>query len=346
MRIGLDTFTLRDLKLDTFQTLDWLSEHGLEGAQFGGVRGLSPDLDTGHLKEIAASAAEKNLYCHSSVSNCNPHRAKLSPDEHYKQLTEEIVAVAECGWHELHTVLGGGEERYLESVPWTQQLDDSAKFLRRMAPVLREHNCRIDIETHGDVTTFELIRIIEDVGPDVVGICLDTANLLCHAEHPTDAARRAAPYVHLTHIKDGMITFTNRGYRRQTLPPGRGILAWQHILPILAEYSPNLPLSIEDHKWLFEFHAFEPQWLRLHPDLTREELASVMSICHQCEEKIGAGELPEPLVYEKIPYVDELEDRVHAGRDYLQKMVRKLGLIDCHGCDATRKTLTMWPEKS
>jgi hypothetical protein len=42
MKVGVDTFTLRDLKLDPFQQLDYIQKLGLDGAQFGGVWGLSP----------------------------------------------------------------------------------------------------------------------------------------------------------------------------------------------------------------------------------------------------------------------------------------------------------------
>ena len=257
-----------------------------------------------------------------------PHKVKRPLDEYREEVEKQIELAAECGWHELHTAFGGGEERYVDAVSWVDQLADAALFIRSLAPVLRAHESRINVETHGDVTTFELIRLIEDVGPDIAGICLDTANLLCQCENPTRASRRAAPYVHMTHIKDAMITFTHSGYRRQSLPPGRGILDWRNILPALAEYEPNLRLSIEDHKWLFDFHVFDPHWLRLHPDLTVEEFASIMQIAWDCQQKMAAGELPDPETYNAIPYFDQLEERLAFGRDYLNDMLDRLDLHD------------------
>jgi sugar phosphate isomerase/epimerase len=73
-----------------------------------------------------------------------------------------------------------GDERYTASDALDPALADSAAFLRKLSPVLRQQGCRIDLETHGDCTTFELVRLIEEVGPDCVGICLDTANVMCH----------------------------------------------------------------------------------------------------------------------------------------------------------------------
>lgn len=329
MRVGCDTFTLRDLKLGPYEQLRYLHDLGLEGAQFGGLRGLSKTLDIGELTALRDAADELGMYTQVSVSvTCNRHLLNLDEAEHRRLLAEEIAAGAQAGWHELHAHLGGGDERYHHPVPWTKHLADAAAFLRTLGPVLREHGSRLNVETHGDCTTFELVRLIEAVGPDVVGICFDTANVLCHCEDPTEATKRAAPYVHLTHLKDGALFFTDRGYGRQTLPPGRGLLDWEAILPILAEYEPDLPLSIEDHKWLFYFHCFDPQWLRLHPDLTREELAQVMQFAWRCHEQMAAGELPEPEEYEQIPHVDEVTERLKAGGDYLKALVQRLGLAD------------------
>lgn len=341
MRIGVDTFTLRDLKLNPFQQLEAIKKWGLEGAQFGGLRGFSKTLEPAALKEVRDRADELGLYSHVSVSlPCNPHLTGISREEHTRLLSEEIAAAAACGWHELHGSLGGGDERYLHPVPWTQHLADSATFLRGLGPVLRQHGSRIDLETHGDSTTFELVRLVEAVGPDIAGICLDTANVMCHCEDPVLAARRAAPYTHLTHTKDAVAFFTDRGYRRQTLPPGRGALDWETILPILAEYSPDLPLSIEDHKWLFDFHCFDRRWLALHPDLTLDEYALFMRLVWRCQQRFSAGELKDADEDEKTPHVEQVEARLGYGLGYLRQVIARLGLQD-RGVPARPFSLSM-----
>jgi len=328
MRVGLDTYTIGCLKLNAFQMLDFVVEHDLEGVQFGGVRGLSKALYPGELKEIRAHADKLGLYSHVSVSTCNPHLLSSGVDEHLERLEQEVEAAAACGWHELHSSLGGGDERYVHPVRWTQHLADATELIRKLGPVLRHHGSRINLETHGDTSTFELVRLVEDAGPDIAGICLDTANVLCQAEDPVWAARRAAPYTHLTHTKDAIAYFTDAGYRRQTLPAGRGALDWSAILPALAVHSPHLPLSIEDHKMLFDFPVFDRHWLSLHPDLTREELARVIQLVWRCQQRIASGELLDPEAYEEIPFVDELEIRLSTGRDFLKGQVRILGLAE------------------
>jgi len=69
------------------------------------------------------------------------------------------------------------------------------------------------VETHEEITSFEVARLAEAVGPDVVGVTFDTANVLARAENPMAAARRLAPYTHLSHAKDGIL-YCNRSVGR------------------------------------------------------------------------------------------------------------------------------------
>ena len=319
MRVGIDTFTIRELGLDPIQQLDFIHEHGFEGAQFGAL-----GTDPGRLGEIRAHADSLGLYSHLSVTSPNPHFGGPEREERHRAIQEQIEAAAACGWHELHSVLGGDETRYNGPAPWSQQLADSAEMIRELGPVLRAHGSRIDLETHGEATTFELVRLVEQVGPDIAGICLDTANVLCFAEDPIAAARRAAPYTHLTHTKDAIVYFCERGVMRQTRPPGQGVVDWEQILPILADHEPDLPLSIEDHKWLFGAWIFEPPWLAEQADLSREELAAFVRLAWNCQSKLESGELPPPDEYEAIPYVEQMEERLTAARDFLNGLLARL----------------------
>jgi len=323
MRVGLDTFTIRELKLSPLAQLEFIRARGLEGAQFGGLRSLSASLDPGEIGAVREAADAMGLYSHVSVFSPNPHNSEDEEKQLRARLTREIETAAAFGWHELHCALGNEKTRYAHEVPWKQHLADSTAFVKSLAPVLRANASRLNLETHGDTTTFELVRLVEEAGADVAGICLDTANVLCFAEDPVAAARRAAPYTHLTHTKDAILYFCESGLRRQGRPPGEGVLDWEKILAVLGEFEPDLPLSIEDHKWLFDAEIFEPRWHAEQADLTRPELASTVKLAWQVESGIRSGEIPQPGEYEAVPYSEQMEARLASGRDHLKELTAR-----------------------
>ena len=326
LKVGLDTFTIRELELSSFGQLDYARSHGFEGVQFDDIYQLSPTLDAGQLREVHCYADELSLYSHVSITYCNPHVHKESTDIVRERLCDEINAAAEAGWHELRSTLGGVDERYNHPVHWFKQLEDSEKFLLALRPVLKDYGSRINLETHGDSTTYELIRLIERIGPDVLGINLDTANVLVHAEDPVAAARRVAPYTHLTHAKDGILFFSENGLMRQGRPPGQGVVDWERVIPSLAHFSPNLPLSLEDHKWLFEIRIADERWGDLHPGASAYEIGTLVKLAWGIQQRIDSGDLPPVAQYEAVPYLEQMEDRIACGRDYLLAVLGKLGL--------------------
>ena len=328
MRVGLDGFALHPLKLDAFGQFDYCVENGFAGVLLSGMRNLSADLSGDELRPIRDRADELGLFSHPSVYPVNPVQVCRPVEDVAADLAAQIEAAAACGWHELHSSLGADKERYELDTPWSEQLVAASRVLTQVAPVLREHGSRINLENHGDSTSFELARLAEGVGPDVVGICLDTANLLVFAENPVDAAERAAPYVHMTHAKDALVFFCDTGLKRQGRAVGQGCLDWRTILPILGRHAPDLHLSIEDHKWIFYAHIFQEEWLAQQGDLSRDELARTVGLAWEAQKGLQAGSLPDPDTYEQVEYADEMQDRLIYGRDYLNGLLQELELTD------------------
>lgn len=326
MRVGIDVFTIRELNLDPFQQIDFVEKRGFEGVQYGGIRSLSDTLDLGKLREIQAYAKEKHVYAHVSVSPVNPVFSDRSFEEQKKNLEEEITAAAQAGWHELHSIMCRGlEDRYAPQIPWRRQVDLTIKMINQLRPTLEKNGSRINIEDHSD-TTFDCLRVIEATGSHLTGVCLDTANTLCNAEDPVMAAKRVAPYTHLTHTKDGLVCFCETGILRQGKAPGQGSVDFEKVLAILGEYTPDLPLSIEDHKWLFSADIFDPEWMSHNPELTTEELGRFVQLAWKGQQKLISGEIPPVDEYEAIPYLDQMEERLAFGRDYLNGVLERLNL--------------------
>src|SRR5262249_21392817 len=153
---------------------------------------------------------------------------------------------------------------------------------------------------------------------EVLGVTLDTANLLTRAEDPTMGAQRVAPYVHQMHAKDAILFFDERGLVRQPRPCGQGVVDFAAILGLLFRHNPELNLTLEDHKARAPIPIFEPAWLALQPELTPVELASIVELAQRCESRIAGRQIPDPDAYDAVPYEQQRAERLRASSTYLR----------------------------
>ncbi len=120
------------------------------------------------------------------------------------------------------------------------------RVLLILAPIARDLGIHINMETHDEITSFEILRLIEATGTDVMGVVLDTANGLQRGEHPVWAARRLAPFVRQTHIKDAYVAHARKASISRHGRWAKGIVDFRAILPIVVAANPHLNLTIEN----------------------------------------------------------------------------------------------------
>ncbi|SOD72596.1 sugar phosphate isomerase/epimerase [Jatrophihabitans sp. GAS493] len=328
MRIGVDGSKIPEaVKRGPIGSLEHGQELGLSGLFFRTVLDLSPTLDAGELRAIRQRADELGMYMEAGLGKVNPYANPEVPELRaigdgdivlgFRRMMEACAAI-DC--RELWVALASYKwmfrgrlayDRFRTDVDWSDQLAASTKFLKRLAPIARDLGIHLNLETHEEVTSFELVRMVEEVGPDVTGIVFDTSNVLQRIEHPVWAARRVAPYVRQTHLKDGLLSFGDGGLDYQHRPCGDGVIDFGEILPILADVNPTLNLTIENPQAredalrpasVIFIELFDPEFLAGHPDLTVGEYAAFIQLAHDYAERLAAGEIPDRLTYGARPY--------------------------------------------
>ncbi|NQX25886.1 sugar phosphate isomerase/epimerase [Microbacteriaceae bacterium VKM Ac-2854] len=313
MRVGTDTSKFpQSAARGALWTLERISALGLDGAFFRSAFELSPTLDHGELSAVAEAARDLGLYLEVGAAKVNPFATpefpeirRLGDGDYLLGLEKIIRAVTAVGVTELWTATANYQfrirglyacDRFRTDVDWSTQLAATAKVLHRIAPVLRDTGAHLNLETHEEITSFEVVRLVEEAGPDAFGITFDTANVLVRAEDPVAAARRVAPYVRSTHVRDVALAFTQDGIGRFLAPVGDGVLDWSTILAVLEEANPELNLSIEGVAGgtNAEMSLFidDPVWQAGHPDLTIAEFAEVIRLTRDYEARAAAGVLP------------------------------------------------------
>ncbi|MGA4538859.1 sugar phosphate isomerase/epimerase family protein [Uniformispora flossi] len=311
-RIGVDVSKLAEAAdLRPPAVLRRIAELGLDGAFFRSALDLSPTLDSGELRDVVALAAELGLYLEVGTAKVNPfatpeapHIRALGDGDYLRGLARVIRACASADIRELWTATANYQfhipgiyacDRFRTDVAWSDQLAATAGVLRSLAPVLRDAGAHLNLETHEEITTFEVVRLVEDAGPDAFGICLDTANVLVRGEDPVEAARRVAPYVRQTQLRDAALLPTENGIGRFLAPCGEGVVDWAGVLGVLVTHAPLATWSIEGvvgRRGEMTLYVDEPVWHAAHPDLTTAELAELNRLTHAYAQRAARGQAP------------------------------------------------------
>lgn len=316
---------------------------GLDGVFFRSLLEISPTLDVAELADARSCADDLGLYLEAGVGKVNPFANAEMPEirelgggDYRRGMEMMIAAGAAIGMHDLWTGTANYKyglpdyfvfDRFRTDVTWTDQLAATAKFLKTLAPVLREHGSHLNLETHEEITSFELVRIVEEVGDDVVGITFDVGNVMVRAEDPVLVAERVMPYTRMSHVKDAGLYFTEYGLGLQPVPCGEGVVDWHGVLAVFLRERPDIHLSIENPQTRFEMpmHIHDQVWLDAHPDLTVPEFSSIMRLAAEHRARIDSGELPgRSEVFESPCEIPDQLDYITRSADYLRNVLTDL----------------------
>lgn len=358
MRLGIDAKKLPEAeRRGPLGSLDLVRELGLAGIFFPTVLDMSPTLDGGELADIRAKADDLGLYLESGVGKINPYCSAESPE--YRAIgggdiilgfTRMIEAAAAIGCRELWVSPGNfkaeypgrlANDRFRTDVTWDEQLRAIETVLQKLAPVARAHGAHLNMETHDEITSFEILRLIEAVGDDCMGVVFDTANGLQRGEHPVFAAKRLAPFIRQTHIKDAYVARAPGGLDFQTRPCGEGIVDFGSILPILARANRDLNLSLEITQSAADrprranprqcIEIDDPIWRAGHPDVTQEELDAYFAMVEAYEARIRSGEVPDWESFESAhfgyPTYQQQNYRFAEALEFIERSARHIGAL-------------------
>lgn len=353
MRLGVDGRKIPELvKRGAIGSLEHGKQLGMAGLFFRTVLDMSPTLDPGELTAIRQRADELGMYMETGLGKVNPFASAEAPElraigdgdivEGFRRMIAACAAI-ECRELWISTANFKPQyrgrlayDRFRTDVTWQDQLDATERFLHKLAPIAVDHGVHLNLETHEEITSFEVVRLVESVGPHVLGVVYDTANPLQRGEHPLFAARRLARYVRQTHLKDAFLGYHDGALDFQLRPIGQGVVDMRQLLPILAAANPDLNLSIENDNSHIDrprpvvrrrVEVFDAPWLAGHPDLGVEEFGAYMHMVQDYAERIAAGDVVKWEVYAARPYgFAETVAYIKESAAYVRALCAELGI--------------------
>jgi sugar phosphate isomerase/epimerase len=161
-----------------------------------------------------------------------------------EQLNRMIEAANLVGSKIVRAVLGSGDDR--GPGPIEAHIEDTVRVLRNVRSHATDRNIKIAIENHaGDMQARELKMLVEEAGPDFVGVCLDAGNPLWTIEDPHLTLEVLHPYVLTSHLRDSAVWKVPQGTAVTWVQMGRGNVDIDSYVRKYDELCPGRPLSLE-----------------------------------------------------------------------------------------------------
>ncbi|MDB5588881.1 MAG: sugar phosphate isomerase/epimerase [Devosia sp.] len=266
--------------LSPIEIFDKAKALGLGGVLFGNILSVLPTLDPAALADLRRAAEARDIILNAGVGTFNPARPErckslidAGDGDMVKGLEKVLRAMPTLGAKTVFFVVGMIEDRDDPLVPWSAQLQGVIDGVKALAPAIRESGTRLLIKTHEEISTFEILRIIDEVGEDLLGIAHDPVNVPCRMEEAVECTRRIAKHVAQVHIDDCYTTFDGDLMRRYLTPLGTGDIDWSELLALV----PNATRWIEFHRGQFAMPVFDKDWLAAQSDATLDEYRALIS---------------------------------------------------------------------
>ena len=245
VKLGIDLFSLRAQKWTPLEALDYCAARNVQLVHFSEIRFLG-SLSLENLRAVRKHAEKLGIEVEIGMRSICPTSKMFDPSQGTaeEQLERMIEAANVVGSKIVRAVLGSGDDR--RPGPIETHIDDTVRVLRNVRSRATDRNVKIAIENHaGDMQARELKMLVEEAGPDVVGVCLDAGNPLWTIEDPHLTLDVLHPYVLTSHLRDSVVWKVPQGAAVTWVQMGQGNVDIDSYVRKYIELCAGRPLSLE-----------------------------------------------------------------------------------------------------
>jgi sugar phosphate isomerase/epimerase len=159
------------------------------------------------------------------------------------QVSRALKASQIFGARCMRCILGGDPER-----PQIEMhIDSMVKAIRPLRSRIADSGVKLAVENHGgDLQAREMKTMIEAVGRDVMGVCLDSGNPVWMLEDPHMTLEMLIPYAETCHVRDSAVWKTPEGIAVRWVNMGEGNVDIDGWIRKFIQAKPGLPIIFEN----------------------------------------------------------------------------------------------------
>ena len=160
-----------------------------------------------------------------------------------EQVARALKASQIFGARCMRCVLGGDPER-----PQIEMhIDNMIKAVRGMRSRILDSGIKLAVENHGgDLQAREMKMMVEAVGTDVMGVCLDSGNPVWMLEDPHMTLEMLIPYAETSHVRDSAVWKVPEGIAVRWVNMGEGNVDIDGWIKKFVAAKPGLPIIFEN----------------------------------------------------------------------------------------------------
>jgi sugar phosphate isomerase/epimerase len=243
IRLGFDSYSIRDWRWLDIQLIDYAASLKLDTIQLSGLSDYE-SLEAAHLAKVKDHAERVGLAIDAGIGCICPvstgWNAKEGNPTDY--LLKGLRVAKAVGAHSMRCYMGANADRpNLERC-----MEATIQALRSVRTQALDLGIRIAVENHsGDLQAREVKTLIEAAGKDFVGSCLDSGNPMWVVEDPLVSLETLGPYVVTTHIRDSAVFEHPRGAAAQWVALGDGSVNFQKFVEVYKKVCPKAAMQLE-----------------------------------------------------------------------------------------------------
>ncbi len=296
MKLGLDTYSYRyaaglwdytpheNAPMTVEHYLEKAAELSLDGLQLCDARHLD-SLEYGYVSKLRERADALGLYLELGTGGTNP--------DHLQSMVRTAHVL---GSPVVRTFVGKPRPTTVQGM--SRLLEATAGEIAQAMPVCERYGIALALENHQDLRTDELLRLVELVDSESVGICFDTGNPLALLEDPLESATAFGPLIKTVHLKDYQVAARADGFALIGCALGQGVVGVQEMVDFLRTRAPEANLNIETYVGKHAFPVLDAEYLDRVPEASAGALGRTLRLVRdrglrrepQLPEERGASE--------------------------------------------------------